>query len=93
MIPTPCARLIFWWDTSMTTSCILPLHHTGLHTDGLRWFDADGLQAPQDPPQSPRLSGRWWNSLPRTQRCDVCRRDGFADVGVHQAGCTERVAS
>lgn len=84
MIPTPCARLVFWHDVAMTTSCTLPLHHEGvLHSDGLRWFDADGLQAPQDPLPVATV---------RRSRCGFCGLDGFESVATHERYCAAKVS-
>lgn len=44
-----CGRPVHWYDADLTTSCLRPAGHDGLHRDGLYWFDQHGLRAPRDP--------------------------------------------
>lgn len=43
-----CAREVFWHAENLTTRCVRPAGHKGLHSDGLWWFTDDGIRAPQD---------------------------------------------
>jgi hypothetical protein len=43
-----CAREVFWFGEDLTTQCVGPAGHRGLHSDGLWWFTDDGIRAPQD---------------------------------------------
>jgi hypothetical protein len=45
-VRTRCMTVVFWFDINMSTRCVRIQQHEGLHRDGLRWFDDDGIQQP-----------------------------------------------
>lgn len=39
-----CESRVYWWDIDLSVRCIRAEHSDGAHTDGLRWWDPNGLQ-------------------------------------------------
>jgi hypothetical protein len=44
-----CEWSIYWWDIDIDETCRRPAGHRGHHTDGLWWFDDNGIRVPIDP--------------------------------------------
>ncbi|HEY2086411.1 MAG TPA: hypothetical protein VGH54_10365 [Mycobacterium sp.] len=41
-----CEYSVHWWDVDIDETCRRPLGHHGHHTDGLWYFDDNGLRVP-----------------------------------------------
>lgn len=41
-----CPVTVHWWAEGLTVRCIRKLQHGGFHTDGLWWWDDNGIKQP-----------------------------------------------
>jgi hypothetical protein len=46
LTPLFCEYSVYWWDVDIDETCRRPLGHPGHHTDGLWFFDDQGLRVP-----------------------------------------------
>lgn len=47
-----CSSRIHWWDCDLDARCIRAYGHAGPHRDGVRWWDDNEAQVPQDKPRA-----------------------------------------